>query len=156
MVMNQVDQLLMLTDQEIDYRSFADEILEQLALESDPYIANSALNELSVRKSSIALETAWHLLAHSKDEHFLQSTALRIVFAADREKTLEYMLAHVEDAHPQVLNTLVELLLYESDFRYEMRLANALKQRIAGHEEEMGEYLEPDTISDFVQVMRMA
>lgn len=153
MIDSQVDQLLLLTDQEINYATLSDELLEHLALESDPYIATSAIDQLGLRKSPVAIETAEHLLTHANREHFLQSSALRVLFAMDRQRALTYMLDHVSHAHPQVLNTLVELLLYESDFRDELRLAVALKQRISGCEEEMGEYLEPDTIADFLQLM---
>lgn len=150
---NQVNDLLLLTDPEIDYKSLADEILEQLALESDPYIANSSLIELWTRNGAMATETAWQLLLRPPDEPFLQSTALRIIFARAREKALDYIMANVEDVHPQLLNTIVELLMYESDFRYEMQIAAVVKQRIEDRAEDMGDDLDPNAFADFLQVI---
>lgn len=153
---NQVNDLLLLTDPEIDYKSLAAEILEQLALESDPYIANSALTELWTRNGALATETAWQLLSRPPDEPFLQSTALRITFTTAREKALDYMMANVQDGHPQLLNTIVDLLLYESDFRDEMRIAAVVRQRIEGHAEDMGDDLDPNTFADFLRVISFA
>lgn len=77
---NQVNDLLMLTDQEIDFGGLSVEMLEQLALESDPYIANAALTELWARNRVMAAEASQELLARVTNEHFLQATALRVVF----------------------------------------------------------------------------
>lgn len=149
-----VNDLLMLTDQEIDFKGLSVEVLEQLALESDPYIANAALTELWARNRTMAVETAQELLARTTIDHFLQATALRVVFAVNREMALNYMRRHGANAHPQLLNTLIDLLLYESDFRYELQLAHIVRQQITGREEEMGDYLEPDSVADFVQLMQ--
>lgn len=151
---NQVNDLLMLTDQEIDFRGLSVEMLEQLALESDPYIANAALTELWARNRVMAAEASQELLARVTNEHFLQATALRVVFADNPQKALRYMLTHGANIHPQLLNTLIDSLMYESDFRYELQLARLIKEQISGREEEMGDYLEPDAFADFVQVMQ--
>jgi hypothetical protein len=151
---NQVNDLLMLTDQEIDFKGLSVEILEQLALESDPYIANAALTELWSRNRAMAAETAQELLARATNEHFLQATALRVVFANNPQKALHYMLTLGTTVHPHLLNTLIDSLIYESDFRYELQLARLVKEQIGGREEEMGDYLEPDAFADFVQVMQ--
>ena len=79
---------------------------------------------------------------------------LRVVFATNRERALNFILTRGANAHPQLLNTLIDLLMYESDFRYELQLAHIIKQQIEGHEEEMGDYLDPDTFADFVQIMK--
>jgi len=151
---NQVNDLLMLTDQEIDFKVLSVEMLEQLALESDPYIANAALTELWARNRTMASEAAQELLARNTNEHFLQATALRVVFANNPEAVLHYILTRGATIHPQLLNTLIDLLMYESDFRYELQLARIVKAQISGREEEMGEYLEPDAFADFSQVMQ--
>lgn len=151
---NQVNDLLLLTDQDIDFKSLSAEILEQLALESDSYIANAALTELWARDSGMAAEAAQELLARTTGEHFLQATALRVLFAANRESALHCLLTSEANVHPQLLNTLIDLLMYESDFHYELQMARIVKQQIAGHEEEMGDYLDPDAVADFVQVMQ--
>lgn len=151
---NQVNDLLMLTDQEIDFKGLSVEMLEQLALESDPHIANAALTELWARNLTMAVETAQELLARVTNEHFLQATALRIVFADNPQKALHYVLTLGATIHPQLLNTLIDSLMYESDFRYEFQLARLVKEQISGREEELGDYLEPDAFADFIQVMQ--
>ncbi|MEM7538563.1 MAG: hypothetical protein AAF639_40725 [Chloroflexota bacterium] len=156
-MITQLDSFLMRTDNDIDYTTIPQETLAALSLESDAYIANSALTEWWVRAKQPATqlnETAWKILETANENDYpLQSTALQIAFEHDRPKALDYMLANMSTMHPQLLNTMVELLMYDSDFRYEMVLASMMMQKISGREEEMGDYLDPDSIMDFTQLM---
>ena len=65
----------MYTADEIDYESLTPETLLALALEVDPFIATSALGELSSRDPAAAVKAARSLLAETSDRYLLGSAA---------------------------------------------------------------------------------
>ena len=149
-----INDYYMLTDEEIDYEQLPEEMLEQLALDIEPYIANSALAELIIRESPRATSVALDIMATRSHERYLLSTALLALFRLDREKAWDYMAEHFPVADPYVLKTMMELLLYETEFRFELPVAWGIFQRLKTLEENK-ELLDPDVTSDFLGTMTL-
>ena len=124
------DGLLMMTDDQINYKELSNETLLELAQESDEYIANSALYELWDRKVPKMVDVARDILASTSDERGLEPIALKIMFESDRENAFAYMERHLHKADPYLFNTMAELILYYSDFRYELSVAKKITQRL--------------------------
>ncbi len=154
--MNQltISDYYMLTDEEIDYEQLSEDILEQLALDIEPYIANSALTELTLRESPKAASIALEIMTTKSNERYLLSTALFTLFRLDREKAWDYMTEHFPVADPYVLKTMMELLLYETEFRFELPVALGIFQRLNTLEENK-ESLDSDVTSDFLGTMAL-
>ena len=142
----------MLTDEEIDYEQLPEAMLEQLALDIEPYIANSALAELIIRESPRATSVALEIMATKSHERYLLSTALLALFRLDREKAWDYMTEYFPVADPYLLKTMMELLLYETEFRFELPVAWGIFQRLKTLEENQ-ELFDPDVTSDFLRTM---
>jgi hypothetical protein len=155
--MNQeIDYLLMMSDKDIDYKSLSEETLEQLALviEIEPYIANSALMELLIRNSPRAASTAWKILSTSTEERYLRSTALKIVFKMDREKALDYMIKHARKAEIYLINTMIEILIYETDFKFELCVAAMIQERLKNIKNTREQLLNVDLVEDFIGALK--
>ena len=154
--MNQltINDYYILTDEEIDYEQLSEDVLEELALNIEPYQANSALAELIIRKSPRATSIALEIIATRSHERYLLSTALLALFRLDREKAWDYMAEHFPVADPYVLKTMMELLLYETDFRFELPIARGIFQRLNTLQENQ-ELLDPDITSDFLSTMTL-
>ena len=151
------DYLLMLTDDEINYKSLSEEVLKRLALDVEPYIAQSALTELQIRESQEALPTACQILSSVQVDRYLQATAIEIIFQMDRDKGLDYMIEYAPSCDPYVLNEMMNLILYDSDFKYELAAARLITQRLEYvAQEEKEELLEPDVLEEFQRVLHPA
>lgn len=149
-----INDYYMLTDEEIDYEQLPEDMLEQLALDIEPYIANSALAELIIRESPRATSIALDIMATRSNERYLLSTALLALFRLDREKAWDYMTEHFPVADPYLLKTMMELLLYETEFRYELPVAWGIFQRLKTLEENK-ELLDPEVTGDFLRTMTL-
>ena len=146
------DYLLMLTDDQIEYSSLSEPVLRQLALDVEPYIAQSALTELLLRESNEAVATACHILSGTRADRYLRATALKILFRMERDKALDYMIEHAPSSDPYVLNKMMTLIVYESDFKYELAATRLIAQRLQKVEqEEKEEFLESEVLEDFEQ-----
>lgn len=147
-----INDYYMLTDQEIDYEQLPEDILEQLALYIEPYVANSALTELIIRESPRATSVALEIMATRSHERYLLSTALLALFRFDREKAWDYMTEHFPIVDPYLLKTMMELLLYETEFRFELPVAVGIFERLKTLKENK-ELLDPDVTEDFLGTM---
>jgi hypothetical protein len=147
-----INDYYMLTDQEIDYDQLPEDILEQLALDIEPYVANSALTELIIRESPRATSVALEIMALIRHERYLLSTALLALFRFDREKAWDYMTEHFPIVDPYLLKTMMELLLYETEFRFELPVAVGIFERLKTLKENK-ELLDPDVTEDFLGTM---
>lgn len=76
----QINELMILTDEDINYSSLSVDILKGLALGDELFIATSALGELSRKNSSVAASTAWEILSNSRGDCYLQAAAERNSF----------------------------------------------------------------------------
>ena len=114
--MNDIDKLLILTADEINFSRLTPKILEKLALSEDLFIATLALGELLNRDNSAAATIAQTILAESLGDHFLQASALETLFRTAPKQALTYMTAHVADCDLYFLNTMMELSIEEVPF----------------------------------------
>ncbi len=116
----EINDLMMLTDEDIDYSSLSLDILKELALGDELFIANSALGELSERNSGIAGSIAWEILLNLHGDCYLQAAALEIIFQFDREKALDYISREVYFCNTYILNSIMELII-ENEFKFKSK-----------------------------------
>lgn len=152
MSFKELDFLLMMNDCDIDYSTLSESMLKQLALEIEPYIAQSALTELLIRESSEAVPTAHKVLSGSLADQYLRGTALEILFRMDRHNALSYIIELAPSCEPYVLNTMLDLLLHESDFKYELAAMRQIAQRVPVLHDEEKEEIGPYVLSGFQQL----
>jgi hypothetical protein len=109
-----INEILLLNHDQIDYASLLDETLKNLALSEDMFIATSALAELARRKSSLAASVAYNILDESLGDSFLKSEALETLFDVDRERALAYIGTHARFADSSLVRTMMELMVENS------------------------------------------
>jgi hypothetical protein len=85
----EINELMRLTDDEIDYDALSDDELKELALGDELFIATSALGELDNRNGNLGAEVAWEILSNSKSERYLQAAALETLFQGNPELARE-------------------------------------------------------------------
>ncbi len=109
-----INEILLLNHDQIDYASLLDETLKSLALSEDMFIATSALTELARRKSSLAASVAYNILDKSLGDSFLQSEALETLFDVDHERALAYIGTHARFADSSLVRTMMALMVENS------------------------------------------
>jgi hypothetical protein len=122
-----------MTDDDIDYTELSEEILQQLALEDELFIANSALVELRLRKSNIAAIVAWDILSKPLGDKYLQAAALSTLFEMKQEQAIDFMLKQAQYCELYILNTIIELIIEnENNFKSESAssLITLVKERL--------------------------
>jgi hypothetical protein len=75
-----IEDIMMLDDYDIDYTTLSDDVLGQLALGNELYIATSALNELSRRNPTLTVPIAWQIIATEHGDYYLQKLAMELLF----------------------------------------------------------------------------
>lgn len=109
----------LMTDNDIDYNDLSEDILKQLALGDELFIATSALVELRLRESLVAPIVAYEILSESKGDKYLQATALSVLFGTNQEQAINYMLKEALSCEPYILNSIMELMIEnEPDFKF--------------------------------------
>jgi len=134
-----IDDLLMLTDDQIDYTSLSEDILQQLALGEELFIATSALTELSIRNSPCAASVAWEILSHAHGDHHLQARAVEVLFEVNRKRAMDWLEQQVPECEPFMLNAIMELIIEnESDFKFEpgLSITHLVIERLAEFDED--------------------
>ena len=111
-----IDWLTALDPSDVDFTTLPEHLVQQLALGSEPNFATLAIVELRRRGSPLAAETAIHLLSSVEADLYLKSAALSVLFDTDRANALLYMLAHVDNADPYLLNTIMEIMIRKDEF----------------------------------------
>lgn len=154
MSFKELDYLLLMNDCDIDYNTLSESMLKQLALEIEPYIAQSALAELHLRESSEAVPTAHKILVSKQADQYLRGAALEILFRMDHDNVLSYMIELAPNCEPHVLNTMLDLLLYESDFKYELAVMRLITQRVKLLSDEDKEEFGPYVLSGWKQLVK--
>jgi hypothetical protein len=104
-----VSSLLMYTPDQIDFDALSTETLRALALEIDPFIATSALAELSIRDSKVATEASRTLLAET-DDRWLRSSAFSQVLDADPAEALDWLAPRLDGLDDESLGMLLTTL----------------------------------------------
>src|SRR6185437_5454998 len=86
-----IDQLRLLSDHQIDYQRLSEDVLAQLAVGDEQFVATSALFELSRRRSSRAAEAARQILDDDRADHYLRSSAIGVLFKFAPEAAADYI-----------------------------------------------------------------
>ncbi len=119
----EINELMMLTDEDIDYSSLSIDILKELTLGDELFIATSALGELSRRNGSVAASIAWQILLKLHGDCYLQAAALETVFRFDQEKALDYIREQAPKCNTYVLNSILEIMIEnESDDEWKIKI----------------------------------
>jgi hypothetical protein len=108
------EDLILMNDDQIDYNGLPEKVLQTLALSDELFIATSALVELRLRKSPLATSIALEILSQSHGDRYLQASALSTLFAAAQDQAINFILQHVEDFEPYLLNALMEIMIDNS------------------------------------------
>jgi hypothetical protein len=127
------ENLDFLTDDDIDYSKLSEDVLKELALGDELFIATSALVELRLRKNAIAAIIAREILSKSLGDKYLQATALSVLFDMNQEQAIDFMLKQAQDSDSYILNTIMELMIEnETDFKSEpaSSIVNIVKDRL--------------------------
>jgi len=134
-----INELLILTDDQIDYQSLPEDTLKQLALNDELFIATSALTELSIRNSPCAASVAWEILSQAHGDHHLQARAVEVLFEVNRKQAMDWIEQQVPECEPFMLNAIMELIIEnESDFKFDpgLSITHLVIERLAEFDEE--------------------
>lgn len=127
------ENLDFMTDDDIDYSNLSEDVLKQLALGDELFIATSALVELRLRKNAIAAIIAWKILSKSLGDKYIQAAALSVLFDMNQEQAINFMLKQTQHSDSYILNTIMELMIEnETDFKSEpaSSIVNIVKERL--------------------------
>lgn len=115
----EIDELMILTDDRIDYSSLSSDTLQELALGEELFLATSALVQLATINKSLAAAVAEDILSNSKGDRYLQATAIETLFGLDKRRAIEYLMeALPEESDSYILNAIAALALENiSDFQ---------------------------------------
>jgi hypothetical protein len=110
-----VDDFLLLTDDQIDYASLDLGMVAQLATQRvEPFIATSALHELSRRDPATARDAAEGILGGDLWDHRLAAYALYILFNRDAESGIAQMARLLErELEQPIVDAMIESVMYE-------------------------------------------
>ena len=151
-----INEILLLNDDQVNYAALPDETLVALALAEDMFIATSALVELARRKSPLAASVACNILDELRGDSLLRSSALETLFAVDRERALTYIAAHTLSADPPLVGTIMELMVENSDIFHVAATATTTRAvaRRANELDVQGTELDPTLRRDFQQLFQ--
>jgi hypothetical protein len=127
------EYLDLMTDDDIDYTKLSEDVLQELALGDELFIATSALVELRLRKSAIAAIVAWEILSKSLGDKYLQASALSVLFDMNKEQAINFMLKQTQYSDLYIINTIMELMIEnETDFKCEPAsyIVSIVKERL--------------------------
>ena len=105
------DELIMLTEDQINFKSLSVDILKDLALGDELFIATSALAELEERDKEQAEIIAWTILTEQKGDSLLQALALEVMFNCNPDKAISFINAHWETMNDVLLGTVEDIIM---------------------------------------------
>lgn len=152
-----LDEILMLTSDEIDFTELSEENLEKLVLCEDLFIATSALGELSRRRSNLTPRLASKILSEHLGDRYLQATAFEALFATAPSKAADHIVKQVEVCDGYVLNSILEILLENVDFfsaEQHSGAVQAVADRLRGLTKGT-KYPNPELVEQFRRVYRV-
>lgn len=94
------ESLLWMNESDIDFSALPEGILEKLAMETEYYIATSALIELARRSVPHAGVVAKSILDTGHGDNHLQAVALSSLFYADPDAAMPFLLEFAETMDP--------------------------------------------------------
>lgn len=150
----EIHELMMLTDDEIDYNTLSDDELKELALGDEMFIATSALGELENRKSKKASNIACSILSNSKGDRYLQAAALETLFQSNQKRALHYMTQRSQNWDHYLLKTVIELII-ENPSVFSSGLgcsvSHLIRERITNFKDEE-QFIAPELIDSFLRL----
>ncbi len=150
----EIHELMMLTDNEIDYDSLSDDELKELALGDELFIATSALGELENRNSNLGAEVAWEILSNAKGDRYLQAAALETLFQSNQKRALHYMTQRSRNWDHYLLKTVIELIIenpsvFSSGLGWSV--SRLIRERITNFKDEE-QFIAPELIDSFLRL----
>jgi mRNA-degrading endonuclease RelE of RelBE toxin-antitoxin system len=150
----EINELMMLTDDEIDYQTLSDDELKELALGDEMFIATSALGELENRKSKKASNIACSILSNSKGDRYLQAAALETLFQSNQKRALHYMTQRSQNWDHYLLKTVIELIIenpsvFSSGLGWSV--SRLIRERITNFKDEE-QFIAPELIDSFLRL----
>lgn len=147
----EIHELMMLTDDEIDYNTLSDDELKELALGDELFIATSALGELENRNGNLGAEVAWEILSNAKGDRYLQAAALETLFQCNRELALDYMKEQAQKCDRYLLKTVIDLIIenpsvFSSGLGWPV--SRLIRERIKSFKDEE-QFIAPELIDSF-------
>ncbi|MGC1310442.1 MAG: hypothetical protein WA885_24695 [Phormidesmis sp.] len=141
MPLSHIDELLMMTSDEIDFGTLSEEILVQIALSDDPFIATESLGELQYRQSNLTKEVAKKILISVKGDAYLKAAAFETLLKLDVASSLDYVRENAKKCPPYLFNAMVEALLDNAESlaleRLDPRTLKAFLERAEGSVEDL-------------------
>lgn len=104
------DELMMLTEDQIDFESLSIDILKNLALGDELFMATSALAELGFRDQEQAEMIAWKILSGQKGDAHLKALALEVMFNCNPDKTIDFIQTHQDGMDNVLLETVKDIM----------------------------------------------
>jgi len=104
------DELMMLTEDQINFESLSIDILKNLALGDELFMATSALAELGFRDQEQAEMIAWKILSEQKGDSHLQALALEVMFNCNPDKTIDFIQTHQDGMDNVLLETVKDIM----------------------------------------------
>lgn len=150
----EMHELMMLTDNEINYENLSDDELKELALGDELFIATSALGELESRKSKKASNIACSILSNYKGDRYLQAAALETLFQSNQKRALHYMNQRSRNWDHYLLKTVIELII-ENPSVFSSGLGwpvfRLIRERITNFKDEK-QFIAPELIDSFLKL----
>ena len=110
MTMN-AKELMMLTEDQIDFESLSIYMLKNLALGDELFIATSALAKLEECDKEQAEIISWTILSKQKGDSHLQALALEVMFNCNPDKAISFINAHWETIDDVLLGTVEDIMM---------------------------------------------
>lgn len=145
--MTKVDDLLMLTFDEIDYNLLSIAELTGLALAEDMFIATSALTELLVRDKEAAASAARMILEEGRGDRHLQAHALEVFFSASPQHALAYIRQNL-NTFDSVMRKTVETVVAENQDVFQTELIDLIRTL----KQELDSILQTENISQSINL----
>ena len=105
-----IDELTLFGDESIDYEALSQELLADLALGDDLFIATSAIAELAIRDSTKTVCVTEKILANFMGDRYLQAAALESLFKVKPKQAIIYMKSYLDTQDPYIMNSISELI----------------------------------------------
>jgi hypothetical protein len=104
------DELMMLTEDQINFESLSIDILKNLALGDELFMATSALAELGFRDQEQAEMIAWKILSEQKGDSHLQALALEVMFNCNPDKTIDFIQTYRGKMNNMLLDAVEDII----------------------------------------------
>ncbi len=148
-----IDEILMLTPDQIDFDRLSEDVLIKLVLAEDQFIATSALGELSRRKSDLVQGLASTVLRECLGDRYLRAAAFEALFTAAPTEAIEYIANVSEECDEYLFNSILETMVENVPFfkaSHDTRPVQAVLNRLMALQKE-AQYPRAELVEQFRQ-----